>query len=189
MAETSKAKRKPHGKRAVARLAAARKSGGRELDRCPTHVSLPYRAERGLITALPVATTTVRSTPARDGSYATLTLVSEDTLTPKLSTTMLLSLASLFFFFALVESALASLKRLDSVTNPCQITLDNYDFDLCPLLNEQRNPGQVDLVLRHETPPTITTIVYNISLNGPLPHSDGIPEDEQVSPASANWGI
>jgi hypothetical protein len=100
------------------------------------------------------------------------------------------SLASFFFFaFLPVESESASLKRLDSATNQCRISLDNYHFDLCPLLNEQRNPGRVDLVLRHETPPTITTIVYNISLNGPLPNSDAIPDDEQVSPTSASWDV
>jgi hypothetical protein len=94
-----------------------------------------------------------------------------------------------FFLFVVAESALASLKRLDSVANRCQISLDNYHFNLCPLLNEQRNPGQVDLVFRRETLPTITTIVYNISLNGPLPISDAIPDDEQVSPTSTNSGI
>ncbi|KAH9975438.1 hypothetical protein BGW80DRAFT_1251001 [Lactifluus volemus] len=39
--------------------------------------------------------------------------------------------------------------------------------------------GRVDIVLHYETPPTVTTIVYNISLNGPLPKSGGIPDDEQ----------
>jgi hypothetical protein len=31
--------------------------------------------------------------------------------------------------------------------------------------------------------------VYNISLNGPLQKSEAIPDDEQVSLASANWGV
>jgi hypothetical protein len=103
---------------------------------------------------------------------------------------MLLSFSfAIIFYFALAENVWASSKRLDSVKNQCQIALDNYHFDLCPLLNEQRNPGQVDLVLRRETPPTITTIVYNISFNGPLPNSDAIPRDEQVSLTSANQDI
>jgi hypothetical protein len=68
-----------------------------------------------------------------------------------------------------------------SPINGCQITLDSYRFDLCPLLSRRNNSGHVDLVLHHQTPPTITTIVYNISLNGPLRKSDSIFDDEQVS--------
>lgn len=63
----------------------------------------------------------------------------------------------------------------------CQITVDNYGFDLCPLLGRRNNSGHLSLVLHHQTPPTITTIVYNISLNGPLRRSDDISGDEQVS--------
>jgi len=99
-----------------------------------------------------------------------------------------LFLASLFVFTLVQVGTTASLKRLDSLTKQCEITLDNYRFDLCPLLNEQHNSGQVDLVLRYGTPPTITTIVYNISLDGPLPNSGAVPNDEQVSPAPAIWG-
>ena len=102
---------------------------------------------------------------------------------------MSLFLAYLFVFTLVQVGATTSeaLKRLDSLTEQCKISLDYYHFDLCPLLNEQHNSGQVDLVLRYETPPTITTIVYNISLNGPLPNS-GAVNDKQVSPAPAISG-
>ena len=99
-------------------------------------------------------------------------------------------LATLFVFTLIKVGATASSKRLSSAsTNQCQITLDSYSFDLCPLLNKEHNSGRVDLVLLYETPSTITTIVYNISLNGPLPKSDLIPDNEQVSPAVASWGV
>lgn len=64
----------------------------------------------------------------------------------------------------------------------CQIALGNYRFDICPLLS-QRNyySGHLDLVLHHQTPPTFTTILYYISLNGPLRASGPISGDEQVS--------
>lgn len=81
--------------------------------------------------------------------------------------------------------AVASANRWYSPTNQCRITLDNYHFDLCPLLDERHNSGRLDLVLHYQTPPTITTIVYNISLNGPLPSSDAFSDDEQVSLADA----
>ncbi|KAI9511967.1 hypothetical protein F5148DRAFT_963445, partial [Russula earlei] len=68
---------------------------------------------------------------------------------------------------------------------PCQFTLDDFHFNLCPLLDERHNSGRIDLVLGHETAPTVTTIVYNISLNGPLPKSDAVPEDEQC--VSGTW--
>jgi hypothetical protein len=96
-----------------------------------------------------------------------------------------LSLAAILFILFFVEKpVLASSNRWN-----CLITHDNYQFNLCPLLEERHNSGRVDLVLRYETPPTITTIVYNISLDGPLRKSEAIPDDEQVSPASANWGV
>ena len=77
--------------------------------------------------------------------------------------------------------AVASANRHYSPVSGCQVTLDNYRFDLCPLLNQRNNSGHVDLVIHHQTPPTITTIVYNISLNGPLRRLDAIFDDEQVS--------
>jgi hypothetical protein len=83
--------------------------------------------------------------------------------------------------------AVASANRYLPI-NHCQISLDNYRFDLCPLLDERHNSGRIDLVLHHPTPPTITTIVYNINLNGPLRSSDGFPDNEQVSLAAANCG-
>lgn len=94
------------------------------------------------------------------------------------------SLACLLILTFLETAVVASSKPWN-----CQFTLDNYHFNLCPLLGERHNSGQVDLVLHYETPPTITTIVYNISLNGPLQKSEAIPDDEQVSLASANWGV
>jgi len=84
--------------------------------------------------------------------------------------------------------AVASANRWYLPINQCQISLDNYRFDLCALLDERHNSGQVDLVLHHQTPPTITTILYNISLNGPLRRSDAFPDDEQVSLAATNSG-
>jgi hypothetical protein len=77
--------------------------------------------------------------------------------------------------------AVALANRYYSPISGCQVTLDNYRFDLCPLLNRRNNADYVHLVLHHQTPPTITTIVYNISLNGPLRRSDAISDDEQVS--------
>ncbi len=79
--------------------------------------------------------------------------------------------------------------RYYSPINRCQITLDSYHFDLCPLLNRRNNSGQLDLLLHHQTPPTITTIVYNISLNGPLRRSDVLFDGEQVGVAAANYGV
>ena len=101
---------------------------------------------------------------------------------------LFLRVTSLFVFTLVQVGATASLTRLNFLTEQCKITLDDYRFDLCPLLNEQHNSGQVDLVLRYETPPTITTIVYNISLNGPLPNSGAVPNNEEVSPATAFLG-
>lgn len=101
----------------------------------------------------------------------------------------LLSLACLFVLALVDCGVVASSKRWDFPTNQCQLTLGNDRFNLCPLLNERRNPGRLDLVYRYEAPPAITTIAYNISLNGPIPRSVEIPDDEQVSPATANWRI
>jgi hypothetical protein len=100
------------------------------------------------------------------------------------------STAMIAFPLALVIvqiTAVASAIRLPM--NQCRITLDNYRFDLCPLLDERHNSGHVDLVLHYQTPPTITTIVYNISLNGPLRSSDAFSDDEQVGQAAANCGV
>ena len=77
--------------------------------------------------------------------------------------------------------AVASANRYYSPISGCQVTLDGYRFDLCPLLGQRNNSGHLDLVLHHQTPPTVTTIVYNISLNGPLRSSDAISDDKQVS--------
>lgn len=77
--------------------------------------------------------------------------------------------------------AVASANRHYWPISGCQITVDNYGFDLCPLLSRYNNSGHLSLVLHHQTPPTITTVVYNISLNGPLRRSDAISDDEQVS--------
>ena len=77
--------------------------------------------------------------------------------------------------------AVASANRHYSPIKGCQLTVDNYRFDLCPLLSQRNNSGHVDLVLHHQTPPTITTIVYNISLNGPIRRPDVISDDKQVS--------
>ena len=77
--------------------------------------------------------------------------------------------------------AVASATRYYSPISGCQVTLDDYRFDLCPLLNQPNNSGHVHLVLHHQTPPTITTILYNISLDGPLRRSDAIADNEQVS--------
>ena len=77
--------------------------------------------------------------------------------------------------------AVASANRYYSPISGCQVTLDNYRFDLCPLLSQRNNSGHLDLVLHHQTPPTITTIVYNISLDGPLRRYDAISDHEQVS--------
>ncbi|KAI0300541.1 hypothetical protein B0F90DRAFT_1723778 [Multifurca ochricompacta] len=79
----------------------------------------------------------------------------------------------------------ASSKPWDSPMNQCRITIDHFLFDLCPLFKQRHSSGQVDLVLHCETPPTITTIVYNISLSGPLQKSDAIPDDEQC--ADGTW--
>jgi hypothetical protein len=76
--------------------------------------------------------------------------------------------------------AVASTNRQYSPISGCQVTLDNYRFDLCPLLSQRNNSGHVGLVLHQQTPPTITTIVYSISLNGPLRRPDAISDDEQV---------
>jgi hypothetical protein len=96
------------------------------------------------------------------------------------------SLASLLFLTLLERAVVASSNQWN-----CLITHDTYRFNLCPLLDERHNSGRVDLVLHYETPPTMTTIVYNISLNGSLPKSGAIPDDEQVSPPSAQkiWGF
>jgi hypothetical protein len=77
--------------------------------------------------------------------------------------------------------AVVSANRRYSPIKGCQVTVDNYHFDLCPLLSQRNNSGPVNLVLHHQTPPTITTIIYNISLNGPLRTSDASSNDEQVS--------
>ncbi|KAI0273071.1 hypothetical protein BGY98DRAFT_131372 [Russula aff. rugulosa BPL654] len=81
--------------------------------------------------------------------------------------------------------AVALANRYYSPISGCQVTLDNYRFDLCPLLNRRNNADYVHLVLHQQTPPTITTIVYNISLNGPLRRSDAISDDEQC--VSGTW--
>lgn len=96
------------------------------------------------------------------------------------------SLPSLLVFALLVTQVVTSSKRWDSPMKQCQITHDNYQFNLCPLFYERHNNPEVDLVLHYETPPTMTTIVYNISLNGPLRKSDAVPDGDQVSPAVAN---
>jgi hypothetical protein len=96
------------------------------------------------------------------------------------------SLASLLLLTLLETAVVASSNHWN-----CLITHDNYHFNLCPLLDERHNAGRVDVVLHYETPPTMTTIVYNISLNGPLPKSGGIPDDEQVSSVRQKkiWGF
>ena len=97
----------------------------------------------------------------------------------------------LFIVQIVAVVALASPSRQYLPPVQCQITLDSYRFNLCPLLDERHHSGRVGLVLHHQTPPTITTIVYNISLNGPLQKSDAFPDDEQVSLslAVANYGV
>lgn len=81
--------------------------------------------------------------------------------------------------------AVASANRRYSPISGCQVTLDNYRFDLCPLLGQRNHSGHLNLVLHHQTPPTITTIVYNISLNGPLRRLDTVSDDEQC--ISGTW--
>ena len=95
---------------------------------------------------------------------------------------------SLALFIVQVVAVVASASRWYSPPDQCQITLNSYRFNLCPLLDERHHSGQIDLILHYQSPPTITTIVYNISLNGPLQRSDASPDDEQVSMAAVNRG-
>ena len=104
--------------------------------------------------------------------------------------TMTVAFASLFLLAVVKVGVIASLsKPWDPRTNDCQISLNSYHFNLCPLLDERHNSGQVDLVLHHETSSITSTIVYNISLIGPLRKSGAISDHEQVSPAPWNWGL
>lgn len=108
---------------------------------------------------------------------------------PERTTAMIAFSLVLFIVQIVAVVALASPSREYLPPDQCQITLDSYRFNLCPLLDERHHSGQVGLVLHYQTPPTITTIVYNISLNGPLRKSDAFPDDEQVSLAVANYGV
>ena len=112
---------------------------------------------------------------------------SEDTL--NVTTAMIAFSLALFIVQIVAVVASASPSRRFSPPDQCQITLDSYRFNLCPLLDERHHSGQVGLVLHYQTPPTTTTIVYNISLNGSLRKSDAFPGDEQVSLAVANYGV
>lgn len=76
---------------------------------------------------------------------------------------------------ALVGSRVATPSNCwDSPISQCQITPENYRFGLCPLLRTsciRTGIPRPDLV--YETPLTITTIVYNRSLNGSFPKVGG----------------
>ena len=105
---------------------------------------------------------------------------------PERTTTMIA--LSLALFIVQTVAVLASASRWHLPPDQCQITLNSYRFDLCPLFGERHHSGQINLVLHYQSPPTTTTIVYNISLNGPLQRSDAFPDDEQVSTTAANCG-
>ncbi|KAI0266349.1 hypothetical protein BC834DRAFT_842993 [Gloeopeniophorella convolvens] len=99
---------------------------------------------------------------------------------------MITSRLTILLAVALVQTGVqAAPKRWDSPISNCRVTLDKYHFDLCPLLKERHQSGQIDLVTHYKTPPTITTIIYNVSLSGPLKKADGIPDDEQC--AEGTW--
>lgn len=64
----------------------------------------------------------------------------------------------------------------------CAFTVEGWRFDLCPVLNVTRDDGTRRrtrwVSKKEDTPPTVTTTVYQLSLGGPLPRNESRPAEE-----------
>ena len=59
-------------------------------------------------------------------------------------------------------------KRLQkSVVESCKFTIDDRHYNLCPLFRDTKK-SEWDVSLEYSTPPTETTVTYQIGLDGPL---------------------
>ena len=87
--------------------------------------------------------------------------------------TLAVCLVSLFAGLVLAGDTV----RLDSLVGQCNFMVDGKRFNLCPLFQEKTSfiAGYTK-----ETPPTITSSWYRLSLNGPLGYNDSKPADYQV---------
>ncbi|TFY79320.1 hypothetical protein EWM64_g4692 [Hericium alpestre] len=72
----------------------------------------------------------------------------------------------------------ADVKTLKSLVEECRFSINDYRFDLCPLFESAEALKQI-ITSQAVTPPTVTKIVYQLSLNGPLSRSEKLPDHEQ----------
>lgn len=98
-----------------------------------------------------------------------------------------MSLLSLTLILAGLLAALAragDTVRLDSLVAQCKFMVDGVEFDLCPALQKQKQEmgwtGAWSVGTLRETPPTVTSDWYRISLDGPLPLNSSKPASMQV---------
>jgi hypothetical protein len=68
--------------------------------------------------------------------------------------------------------------RLDSFAQQCEFMVDGNKFNLCPLLKQES--GLWSIGNTRNTPPTVTSSWYRISLDGPLARNASKPADMQV---------
>ena len=98
-------------------------------------------------------------------------------------TTLAVYLVSLFAALALA----GDIVHLDSLTDQCNFMVDGNSFNLCPLFQEKKGffAGRTK-----NTPPTVTSNYYSMSLGGPLAHDDSKPADHQVCQMSHyRWAV
>ncbi|KAI0067028.1 hypothetical protein BV25DRAFT_1878067 [Artomyces pyxidatus] len=75
-------------------------------------------------------------------------------------------------------------KHLKTLADDCRFALADRKFDLCPLFTGQRL-AQWSVHYTQQTPPSVTTTLYQFSLAGPLKRNASLPDDEQC--AEGTW--
>ncbi|ETW75227.1 hypothetical protein HETIRDRAFT_455887 [Heterobasidion irregulare TC 32-1] len=92
---------------------------------------------------------------------------------------------AIFTLSALASAATASDPvPLRSLTRDCRFTIGRLTFDLCPLFKSAQARKKT-IEFERQTPPTVTKVVYDLSLDGPLKRDTTLPEHEQC--AQGTW--
>ncbi|THH17934.1 hypothetical protein EW146_g2971 [Bondarzewia mesenterica] len=110
---------------------------------------------------------------------------------PKYTSSSLSATIMMFATFVLaIVSSLAAVSAVEvdsgtvplkSLTEGCRFAIGRRNYNLCPLFNGVRGRRKT-MEFENQTPPTVTKVVYDLSLDGPLERNTTLPEHEQVVP-------
>ncbi|TFK50314.1 hypothetical protein OE88DRAFT_1660591 [Heliocybe sulcata] len=92
---------------------------------------------------------------------------------------MLLVVLTSFFFNALLYCLVnAEYHQLKELKRDCKFTLNNHEYDLCPVLTPYADK-EITIDIERWTPPTVLHSEYRISLGGPLKKNESRHDEDQ----------